>query len=133
MIIKITPDKEKAKSIIKLLEQREEFIISINMHKFPTIVAENYYEIIKELITAILLINGIKAVGENAHKELIEKFSKYKELNPQEIEIIDDLRIKRNKSLYEGKQIELVYLENKKEKLVRIINTLKNLLNKNLF
>lgn len=117
---------------MKLTEERETFAASIDGMKFPTILAENYYEIIKELISAILLIDGVKATGENAHKELIEEFSKYKELDEAEIRIIDDLRIRRNKSSYEGKQIESSYLENKKDTLIKIIKEIKVILKNKL-
>ena len=132
MIIKISPDKEKAKSILKMTEEREKFLSAIDAGRFATIAAENYYEIIKELATAVFLIEGFKAVGEYAHKELINNLSNYKEFESWEIEVMNDLRIKRNKSSYEGKQIEPVYLENKKEALAKIIKKLKSLLNKKL-
>ena len=132
MITKVAPDKEKVKSMIELIEKREEFASSIDEIKFPTNLAENYYEIIKELATAILLLDGLKATGENAHKEIINSLIKYKEFEESEIRIMDDLRIKRNKSSYEGKQVELSYLENKKGDILKIITKLKGFLNKKL-
>ncbi len=132
MIIKVIPDKEKVKSMIKLVEKREEFVSSIDEIKFPTNAAENYYEIIKELAAAIFLLDGFKATGESAHKEIINSLAKYKEFDESEISILDDLRITRNKSSYEGKQVEISYIENKKDKLLSIITKLKGLLNKKL-
>lgn len=129
MLIKVAPDREKAKSMMGLIKDREEFISSVKDAKFSTIIAENYYEIIKELATAILLSDGFKTIGENAHKLLIEALSQYKEMDEGEIRIIDDLRIRRNKSAYEGKPIDSTYLENKKGKLLEIISKLKKLLN----
>ncbi|HLD37180.1 MAG TPA: hypothetical protein VJA86_01170 [Candidatus Nanoarchaeia archaeon] len=132
MIIKIFPDKEKVKSILKMTEDREKFLSAIDAGRFATIAAENYYEIIKELATAVFLVEGFKAVGEYAHKETIDHLSNYKEFESWEIEVMNDLRIKRNKSSYEGKQIEPAYLENKKELLAKIIIKLKSLLSKKL-
>lgn len=132
MIIKISPDKEKAKSILNMTEDREKFLSTIDAGRFSTIAAENYYEIIKELAAAIFLVEGFKAIGEYAHKELIDNLSNYKEFEGWEIDIMNDLRTKRNKSSYEGKQIESVYLTNKKEVLAGIITKLKNLLSKKL-
>lgn len=132
MIIKITPDKEKAKSMLRLIENREEFISSIDIEKFSTIATENYYEIIKELATTLLLLDGFKTTGENAHKELIDYLSNYKELSEYEISLMNDLRIKRNKSSYEGKQIDKDYLQNKKDKLLNIIDKLKKLIKSQL-
>jgi len=72
MIIKITPDREKAKSLLQIAQDRESFINSVNFDKFPTGKIESYYEVIKELATALALTQGIKATGEGAHKELID-------------------------------------------------------------
>ena len=133
MIIKIAPDKEKAKSMLELIKDREKFILSLSINEISsTIIAENYYEIIKELATIIALLDGFKATGENAHKELIEYMSKYKELSEDEVVLMNDLRIKRNKSSYEGKKIDKSYLENKKTKLLNIIAKLKNIVNNKL-
>lgn len=133
MIIKISPDKEKAKSILQMAKSRERSFKELEKIKtFPTIIAENYYEIIKELCTAIVLVDGYKFVGERAHKELIDFMSEYKAFEKFEMEIIQDLRIRRNKSSYEGKPFESVYLENKKESLLKIIDKLKKILEKKL-
>jgi len=133
MKIKITPDREKASSILKMIETREKFLIETIRLKAPaTIIAESYYEIIKEVFTALLLLEGYKFIGENAHKELIDFVKKYKKFDEFEIETIQDLRIKRNKSSYEGKPIEEVYLENKKEILLKIIEKSKLLLKSKL-
>ena len=44
----------------------------------------------------------------------------------------NDLRINRNKSLYEGKQIEKVYIENNADKLKEIINKIELFVDKRL-
>jgi len=132
MIIRITPDKEKARSMINMIKDREIFLSSVDIGKFSTIAAENYYEIIKELASVTLLLDGYKATGENAHKDLIDYLNNYKEITEEEIIIMDDPRIKRNKSSYEGKKIESIYLQNKKDKLILIINKLKKLVNNRL-
>jgi hypothetical protein len=127
MIIKITPDKERVKSILKLIKRREEFLSSADSN-FPTIIAENYYEILKELATAILNLKGKKAVGKNAHKETIDNLSKYKKISEYDISIMQDLRIKRNKSQYEGERINSSYMENKKRELKKIGKKLKDII-----
>ena len=136
MIIKIAPVKEKVRSMIRLIEDREKFISSvvhtINTEEFSTIIAETYYEIIKELATAVLLSEGFKATGENAHKDLMDYLSNYREFSEDEVILLNDLRIKRNKSSYEGKEIDKSYLENKKDKLLIIIKKLKKLVDSKL-
>ena len=125
MIIKVFPDKEKAKSIFRMAEERENKIKELDRFNFSTIIAENYYEAIKEMITAILLIKGIKTTGEYAHKDLIEQALKEKFIDNFEYSLLDDLRNRRNKSQYEGKQIEAIYLENNKDVLEKVIIKLK--------
>ena len=61
MIIKTAPDKEKVKSILNLLKEREDFVKSINHEKFSTNVTENYYEIIKRTCKRINFIRWIKS------------------------------------------------------------------------
>ncbi len=130
MLQKVFPDKEKVKSIIKMISEREKFVSVIGKKEFSTIIAENYYEIIKELSTALLLLNRIKIIGENAHKEIIDSLAEYAKFTPYEISLLQDLRIKRNQSQYEGKQIDVSYLENKKEILQKIMNKLKKIIQK---
>lgn len=132
MIIKITPDKEKAKSMLGLVKDREKFVSTIDIKEFPTIATENYYEIIKELATALLVLDGFKSIGENAHKDLIDYLSNYQELSEDEVFLMNDLRIKRNKSSYEGKRIDKEYLQNKKEKLLVIMGKLIELIENRL-
>ena len=58
MIIKVFPDKEKAKSIIDNAEGREQFIKIKADSSFSTFIVESYYEIIKEFSTASLVVYG---------------------------------------------------------------------------
>jgi hypothetical protein len=131
MIIRVTPDAKRTKSILKQAEKRLQFTKTITDKQFSTIIAESYYEIIKELISALFLINGYKAIGENSHKEMIESIAKYS-FSGKDIYIIDDLRKKRNKSLYEGKQIPYIYIEQKRVYLMRIIKKLKIIIDKKM-
>jgi len=117
-------DKEKVKSLLKLIEEREKFL-ELDI-KFPTIIVETYYEIIKELSVASLLLDGLKAIGEDAHKEMLDYLINYNEFSASDVVLLQDLRKKRNKSMYEGKQIEPNYLENKEQNFKKIISKLKN-------
>lgn len=128
MIIKTSSDREKVKSILKLLEEREEFIKTIDIRKFSTSAAENYYEIIKELANALLLLDGLKTTGEYAHKDLIDYLVNYKEFSQGDVTFLNDLRIKRNNSAYDGKKIDPVYLENNTTTILRLIEKLKVLI-----
>src|SRR3989344_9155629 len=105
MIIKVTTDKEKVKSMLILIKEREEFVSSIDNEKFTTNTVENYYELIKELASSLILLDGFKSIGENAHRDLIDHLINYKDFSQEEIIFMNNLRIKRNNSSYEGKKI----------------------------
>lgn len=132
MIIKVIPDKEKAKSILQLTKERENFVSTINHKKFTTNASENYYEIIKELAGSLLLLDGLKVIGEYAHKDLIDYLINYKEFTESDILFMNDLRIKRNNSSYEGKRIEPNYLTNNKKRILELIEKLKGAIRKKL-
>jgi hypothetical protein len=121
MIIKITPDYEKAKSLIKIANMRFEFLETLDKNKFATIALETYYEILKELTSSILLIKGYKTIGEYAHKELFQKALELKIINTQEHNILDDLRIRRNTSSYDGVEVDKSFLNNEKQIISLII------------
>jgi hypothetical protein len=127
-LIKITPNKEKAKSILKMVESTLDMIRSINLEKFSSNATKEYYEVIRELITIVLLLDGYKTFGEGAHKNLIEYLkSNYSELNDSQIALIDDLRIIRNKISYDGFFVTQDYLKRKLKYIEDIILKLKKI------
>jgi len=128
----VSPDKEKSVSILQLIKDREEFISTIDHEKFSTNVTENYYEMIKELASALLLIGGLKTMGEYAHKDLIDYLINYKEFTESDIVFMNDLRIKRNNSSYDGKKIDPSYLTNNKNRILELIEKLKKKIKNNL-
>jgi len=132
-LIKITPNKEKAKSILKMTDTTLEMIKNIDIDKFPSNLAKEYYDVIRELLTIILLLDGYKTYGEGAHKKLIEYLEKnYKEFSRNEIFLIDDLRIVRNKIAYDGFFVEKDYIARKLKDIKEIIEKLKKIINKKL-
>lgn len=132
-LIKVTPNKEKAHSILKMVETTLEMIKDIDKEKFPSNVAKEYYEIIRELISVILLLDGYKATGERAHKKQIEYLeANYKEFNKTDTILIDNLRITRNKIAYDGFFVKESYVDRKLADIQDIIEKLKSIINKKL-
>ena len=132
-LIKITPNKEKAQSILKMVDTTIEMIKVIDVAKFSSNVTKEYYDVIRELISVILLLDGYKTYGEGAHKKLVEYIqSNYKEFNEYEISLIDDLRIKRNKIAYNGFFVEQGYIERKIKDIQELIGKLKELIKKKI-
>ena len=125
-LIRIAPDKEKAKNILEMIGLIEERINTQYKIKFAPLIISDYYEIIKELITALLLIDGYKTLS---NKDLITYLKlNYLVIDVHEIILIDTLRIIRNRVTYEGFKIQKDYLEDNKLKYIQIIKKLKSLI-----
>lgn len=131
--IKTAPDKEKAKSILKMAETTLEMIQTIDLERFPSNVAKEYYDLIRELISIALLLDGYKTYGEGAHRKTIEYLSKhYKEFTEQDISTIEELRILRNRIAYDGFFLKKEYLTRKEAVLESVIQKLRELIKKKI-
>ena len=122
---KVSPDINKVNSILKMCDIRLRFTEKHEIdNETASIITEDYYEIIKELLTALLLKDGLKS--EN-HECLIsyfkEKHSKYE----YEINIIHELKNIRNRISYDGIFVDKSYLIKNKLEFKHIINLLKKL------
>ncbi len=127
-LVRITPDKEKAKSIIKMVETTLSMIETIDFNKFSSNVTKEYYEVLRELITTILLLDGYKTYGEGAHKKLIEYLRvNYRAFTEDELIFLDDLRIVRNKIAYDGFFVTADYIDQREERIRKIIEKLKKI------
>jgi len=129
-LIKITPDKERAKSIVNMVSLVEERIKLQDRQRMSALIIADYYEIIKELITAVLLTDGYKTLS---HKDLIDYLKgNCSGFNSQEISILDNLRILRNRIAYEGFLVEPSYLNRNENLFKELISKLKKLIAKKL-
>lgn len=128
-LVHITPDKEKAKSILKMVDTTLSMISSISVEKFPSNVTKEYYEVMRELITIVLLLDGYKTYGEGAHKKLIDYLEKnYTTFTRADIHFLDDLRSVRNKIAYDGFFVNTDYIEQRRERIKRIIAKLQKII-----
>jgi len=93
-------------------------------------IIEEYYEIIKELITALMYSDGFKTLS---HKSLIYYLEKnYKEFNREEIILADELRKLRNNIVYYGQKISKDFLINKESQIKVIIRKLTHVVDNRL-
>lgn len=124
-ILTITPDKEKVNSILKMVEIRTERIQNTSdVEKFSSLLIEDYYELIKELTTALLNLSGYKTLS---HKILFDWLSKnYDIFTQEESEVIEDLRKTRNRIVYDGFFVKQQYLEQRITVIEKILSKLKN-------
>jgi hypothetical protein len=129
LLIKISQDIERAKSILNSVSRSEEMLEQLDLPKFASNIVKEYYEIIRELISVVLLLDGYKVVGESAHKELIEFFcSRYEQFSGVESVLIDDLRKVRNKIAYEGFSVGLDFLRMRQKYIKSFIRDIKALI-----
>ncbi|MBS3125258.1 hypothetical protein J4211_03330 [Candidatus Woesearchaeota archaeon] len=129
-VSKLRPDLEKARALLKMTEVREKRSQLTPLPEFTTLLTEEYYEIIKELITGIMSIDGWKTVS---HEFLIGYLARfYQEFNTSEVMTIDQLRIIRNDIAYRGAMISPEYLDRNQMTLLSIIQKLKKIVNQKL-
>ena len=128
-LIKIKSDKERAISLVKLAKLRYEKIKTFDEEKESSLIAEGYYEVSKELITAIMFIDGYKTLS---HKDLIE----YLELNYKtyfselDIKLLDQFRKLRNNIVYYGVFVESSYIKRNNKYINKLISKLFNIYEK---
>ena len=105
------------KALIDLARNR---YLTINELKEPYRLIEEYYEIIRELLTASMYNSGFKN-----NNQLIE-FAKenIKTLTPAEISLIEELRIKRDNLVYYGEIVNSEFLKTRKSAIDWIIEEL---------
>jgi len=102
----------------------------MNSDEFATLIVEGYYEMIKELITAIMSVDGWKTTSHELLVGYLAKF--YKEFSYAEMQIIDQLRKARNDISYRGVRIKPDYLTRNRDSILKIINKLKQTVQKKL-
>ncbi|NOZ80423.1 MAG: hypothetical protein GXP63_02020 [DPANN group archaeon] len=121
-IVSVTPDKEKAKSILKMVEKTLQMIRTIDAAAFTSNVVKEYYEVIRELLSILLLLDGKRTMGDQAHKLLIEHASlNFGFLDQESVMLIDGLRIIRNKVAYDGFFVKAEYLQRNKKAIEELI------------
>lgn len=116
---KISKSPVMAKSLLEMAKER---LGDIDKNSKTYKIVEEYYEIIKELITALMYSDGFKTLS---HKSLIYYLeNSYKEFNKAEITLVDELRKLRNNIVYYGQKIEKDFLINKEKEIISIIKKL---------
>jgi hypothetical protein len=95
-----------------------------------TLLVEEYYEIVKELITAIMSCDGWKTTSHELLVGCIAKFCS--EFTSAEIALIDQLRQMRNDIDYRGVMINPEYVERNQAAILDVISKLKNVTNKRI-
>ena len=127
-IRKIQVDENKIKSILKATEKRQIVIDKIGIdEETVSFVVENYYEIIKELLVALLLSKGFKSSN---HQCLISYFYKNYPGLESYTHLIAEMSFLRNRLDYYGELIDYSFYDKNKDKIAKTILKLKEMLDK---
>lgn len=130
-LIKMTPNPERARNILKQIELRLEDANAKDPIRFSTLIIEAYYEIIKELLTALLAVDGYKVLSHTSLIEYLrENYAKI--FMGHEIQAIDELRKVRHRISYEGLIIGQDYYLRKRQTAKDIINKIRNVVKENI-
>jgi|SRR3989338_7421720 len=124
--IKITPDKEKAASLIETAEDRIEFSLRELTEKNANYVFEGYYSSILEMLHAIVVLEGYKVNNHICLGYYLRDVLKNDEL----FRFFDDCRFKRNSLVYYGKRMDFEIAKDSIEKAKKLIKELKNIADK---
>ncbi len=127
-IFKISKSIGRAKALKEMAQER---FSDIKKEKKIYKIIEQYYEVIKELITALMYLDGFKTLS---HKMLLYYLEKnYSEMfSRDQFILIDETRRLRNDILYYGRKIDPSFLGNNEERIREIINKLIKLVNKKI-
>lgn len=118
-IFRISKDSRRAEALKELAKKRYSTLSEL---KEPFRIIEEYYEIIKELLTAFIYNSGFKTLS---HKSLVEfANNKIKTLSSVEISLIDELRITRNNIVYYGETVTKKFLGKREPSIKQIISKL---------
>lgn len=127
-ITKVEPDNEKIESIRKMCSVRLRVAQQVAIDdETASVVAEDYYEIIKELLVALLLKNGLKS---DNHECLISFFKNMFPKYEYEAQTIHQLKNVRNRVSYDGIFVKKEYVISNKLEFEHIIELLDGLLEK---
>ncbi len=132
MKVKISLDKNKAKSLLTMAEISLERLNETNKLKYPSNTLEDYYGILHQLMETITFIDGIKFKGEGAHFELIDYIFKKYNFNFSHNVFLQSMRNYRNKISYEGFSVKRSYIEENEVKINEVINKLKEIILKKI-
>jgi hypothetical protein len=116
-------DVDKVKEMLKLVKHKYQFwnLVKENSREYPTLFIEGHYEIIKELVVAILLLDGWKSSNHDClFQYLIEK----KKDVEVDIDFLSNLRRTRNRINYDGITVSYNIWQRCEFKVDLIINDL---------
>lgn len=127
---RVKPDKEMARSILKMVKVRMKELETKDRKEFASLIVEDYYEIIKEAITALMAIDGYKTLSHEVLIGYLKEF--FPQFSDAEITLIDQVRQIRNKIAYKGFFVTPDFLERNEIRIKKIVLRLVQILERKL-
>lgn len=125
-IRKVEPDKERVNSIkTKALLRLERARRTEKKPEMISLIFEDYYEVIKELLVAYMLKEGLRSSN---HQCLISHFYKKNPEYETEAFLISQMSFFRNRLNYYGESVPIEFYDKNKEEFERIINLILDLI-----
>ncbi len=131
---RIKPDMQMASAILRMIEVRMKALEELkNKPEFVSLVVEDYYEILKEAITALMALMAIDGYKTLSHEVLIAYLKEfYPQFSDAEIGLADQLRHTRNKIAYKGFFVAPEFVERNDAKMRELVIKITNLLREKL-
>lgn len=115
---KASPDQELARALLRNVEEREKSTLKLNVEEFHLLVFENLYDCLRELLDALLALEGYKSYSHEASIAYL----RHLQFPESKVAQLDRFRAKRNNSKYYGRspsvddaeEIKQFYGKNKK-------------------
>lgn len=131
-LIRTTPDRERARSLLSMVSTR---LMTINLLKrespssFSSKIVEEYYESVLELITALMSAEGYKTRSDipGSHIASIGYLREMHGFPEKDVTLIDTLRKKRSGVKYYGAKVSPVFVKESERDIIEIINKLKKM------
>jgi len=119
-----------ARAMLKMIETRMKALELKDREEFASLVVEDYYEILKEAITALMAVDGYKTLSHEVLIGYLKEF--FPQFSEEEILLSDQLRQLRNKIAYKGFFVNPNFLERNEAKIKGIVLKAKKILEEKL-
>lgn len=125
-IRKVHPDPARIKSIVELAKERWDFVKGIPLtDKNVSFVFDGYYEVVKELLVALMLKKGMRSGN---HQCLFTFFLREYPNNEAEANLISQMSFLRNRLEYYGERVDYIYFKEKYKSFEGIVGLLLRLI-----
>jgi uncharacterized protein (UPF0332 family) len=126
-IRKVSVDASKINSLVEIAGKRRIFIQSVKVNsENVSFIFDGYYEVVKELLIALMLKNGLRSRNHQCLFTFFDKEYNY----DTEVNLMSQMNFLRNRLNYYGEAIEFDYFKENYKSFEKLIDLLMNLITK---